>query len=545
MKLKLVAICLAAVFSFGFAAAEDPNAILDGQRMYREGILPSGKPLAVKMDGGVAVPGMTFACGSCHNRSGLAVMDSVQRTPSVNGPALLQPYYHFFNGLTPEEREDLPERFKTPPLRPAYTDETLAKAIRDGVDPNGRQFNSTMPRYELNDRDMAALIRYLKQLSSTLAPGVTDTTVGFATVVTDDVSEADQRAMLEPLDKMVQVHNTLGGAPGTMSRMIPMRVMALSFRNYTLDHWSLKGPAATWRAQLESLYKANPVFALVGGISGQSWKPIHDFCEEHQMPCILPITDLPEVSSTSYYTVYFSKGYQQEGEAVARHLAGKAGNIVQILGPGAQAKALAAGFDGEWKRAGEKPIRTVRLAEGERLTGERLRQLAGKGTALLWMGAETLDALDALAKSSTRPAAVFMSSTLLAEHLWEVPAGARAFTYFAYPWRQPGPKTLPAKMGRARPTIVDKDYRKNDRRIASKTATIVALLTDAVVRMDRNFYRDYVLDQFDAMEVLDNTDYEQLVPGPGRRYLSEECSIMRLAEGEDGKLISVSDSVQP
>jgi len=46
-----------------------------------------------------------------------------------------------------------------------YSEETLARAIRDGVDSEGRPLGYLMPRYALGDADMAALIDYLKQIS--------------------------------------------------------------------------------------------------------------------------------------------------------------------------------------------------------------------------------------------------------------------------------------------------------------------------------------------------------------------------------------------
>ena len=64
---------------------------------------------------------------------------------------------------------------------------------------------------------------------------------------------------------------------------------------------------------------------------------------------------------------------------------------------------------------------------------------------------------------------------------------ARLFTYFSYPYREPEPKTLAPKVAGQRPIVVNKEYRANDRRIASKTGTAVALLTDALTRMEQNF----------------------------------------------------------
>jgi hypothetical protein len=525
------------------------QALIDGERMYRKGILPSGKPMPVAMQGGNSLPGTTFACASCHTRSGLGTEEEGLRTLPINGANLFQPLYHFYPGLSPSERAELPLKFQLAQLRPAYTDATLSTAIRKGIDPNGRSFNPVMPRYLLSDRDMAILIRYLKQLSSRPSPGVAETSIALATVITDDVVQGDRDAMLESLDGSIESHNKLLSAPGTMSRAFSMEVMSLSFRQWTLAHWLLKGPPNTWRAQLEDFYRAEPVFALVGGLSNNTWKPIHQFCEDHLIPCILPITDLPEISRTGYYTLYFSKGYYQEGEAVARYLAkipdsARPSNLIQVLGPGPEAKALAAGFQAVWTGVHGKPIKTLSVGKEQPLTGESLSRLvpAGKDSALmLWTGPDSYGALRSLAIGPNRPAFVFLSSTLLAGRLWDLPSEARPFTYIAYPFREPGERTLPPKMDRPRPVVVNKEYRKNDRRIASKTGVVTAVLADALMRMERNFYRDHLLDLIDTMEAQEQTDYELLTFGPGQRYLSEGCYIMRLSEGANPKLIRMSD----
>jgi hypothetical protein len=528
--------------------ASGERALVDGETMYRKGILPSGKPMPAAMQGGVSLPGTTFACAGCHTRSGLGTMEEGGlRTLPVNGPNLFQPLYHFFPGLSPSEREELPQRFKGPALRPAYTDATLSTAIRKGTDPNGRSFNPVMPRYPLSDPDMAILVGYLKQLSSRPSPGVTETSIALATVITDDVVQGDRDAMLAPLDRSVQAHNNLG--TGHMSQMVSMGVMGLAYRRWTLAHWLLTGPPDTWRAQLERFYKAEPVFALVGGISNQTWAPIHRFCEDHQIPCVLPITDFPEISRTDYYTLYSSKGYYQEGAAVARYLAGsvesgRPWNLVEVLGPGPEAAALAAGFRDEWAGAGGGPIKTFSVGEQQPLTAESLSRLlpAGQDSVLtLWTGSDSYGALRALAAAPNRPASVFLSSTLLAGSLWDLPSEARSFTYVAYPFREPGQKTLPPRMGRMFPVVVNKEYLKNDRRIASRTETVVAVLTDALIRMERNFYRDHLLDLIDAMPAQDQTDYELLNFSPGQRYLSETCHIMRLSEGPSPVLIRMSE----
>jgi hypothetical protein len=134
-------------------AAPADQSLVDGERMYRKGVLPSGEPMRVAMAGGAAMPGTSFACASCHTRSGLGTMEEGLRTLPINGPNLFRPLYRYYPNLSDSEREELlPAKFQTPPRRPAYTDETLSAAIRKGIDPAGRPLSSVMPRYVLGDR---------------------------------------------------------------------------------------------------------------------------------------------------------------------------------------------------------------------------------------------------------------------------------------------------------------------------------------------------------------------------------------------------------
>ena len=517
--------------------------------MYRLGILPSGKPMRVALEGD-ALPGMTFACASCHLRSGVGAMEDGTGILPINGERLFRPLYRNFPSLTEAEREKLlPGRYHVPPVRPAYTEGTLGMAIRKGIDPSGRSLRAAMPRYVLSDQETEILVTYLKTLSARPSPGVTDQTLFFATVVTEEVSQEEREAMLGLLEQRFQMHNRSKPQTGfRMARMLNMQEMGLGFREWSLARWLLKGPPDTWPRQLDEYYRTQPVFALVGGISTVGWEPVHTFCEARGIPCLFPLTELPPLSSSDYYTLYFSKGCRQEAETAARYLATlteppRPRRLVQAVGPGLEAQALAEGFQKAWTGLGHGPVETVPLKPGSPVTGAFLAALAGgEGgtTLLLWAGPEVYGALRSLPASQKRPARVFLSSTLLQGRLWDLPEEARPFTYLTYPYRQPGERTVVGKMG-GPPIKVNKEFRKNDRRIASRTLTILELLSDRLGQLERNFYRDHLLDLFDAMAEQDQTDYEQLNFGPGKRYVSEGCYIMQVAQGPEPSLLRKSE----
>ena len=51
---------------------------------------------------------------------------------------------------------------RSPRIRPAYNMETLHTALATGVDPGDNRFQDLMPRYQLDQRDMANLYAYLQ-----------------------------------------------------------------------------------------------------------------------------------------------------------------------------------------------------------------------------------------------------------------------------------------------------------------------------------------------------------------------------------------------
>jgi hypothetical protein len=84
--------------------------------------------------------------------------------------------------------------------RDPYTDSTLARAIREGLDSQGRPLSYLMPRFALNDADMAALIGYLDKLAVRRVPGVTDTMLQFATIFTPDADPVKRGGVLDVLE---------------------------------------------------------------------------------------------------------------------------------------------------------------------------------------------------------------------------------------------------------------------------------------------------------------------------------------------------------
>lgn len=546
-----------------------------GERIYRDGILPSGLAAMAYVRGDLPVPGTAFSCVSCHLRSGIGSMEGQVLSPPTNGTKLYKPYYQY-PPMVPDPakpKKSMMDRSGPKPIyRPAYTDETLATALRGGVDPFGRKLNGVMPLYHLEDREMAILIAYLKTLSAEVSPGVETKNIRFATVIAGDVA-ADQRTeMLAILDSVIQNHNQ---KTKRYNRRVNYQDAEFNYPQFTLSRWELKGPPQTWRAQLDEYYRKEPVFALLGGLSAADWQPMHEFSEQNKIPCLFPITDLPVISDTDWYTLYFNKGAYQEGEASARYLAQKMGSddkrdILQVVEDLPQARAVANGFQAAWQELGRALPLTVTLPAGEKITGDALRRLVGQrqpAAVLLWTGTGTIPALEALAGQAGDTKMVYVSTTLLQQNINAIPDKARGFTYISYPYRlTEGPEAFQAY---ARTVIQKGNIPVSSSRISTRLYSLNNVLLEpfqvvkrnfnpagtgrgevtmeeqfeSLMHVRRNYYRDYLFDVIGMLADKSSLDYERLSFGTGQRYASKGCYIVQLSSGANPVLIKRSDWV--
>lgn len=519
-----------------------------GERMYREGILPSGKVMIAFIRGDVEVDSTAFSCSSCHLRAGLGSVEGGVVTPPTNGNKLYKPYRR------PPSLDDIPDRAgryvyaKTVQERPAYTRKTLADALRFGTDPAGQIFNDVMPRYPLDDSDMSILTSYLEILSSEPSPGASSKEFRFATVITDDVSREDRQAMLLPLQLFIARKNQQLATYNDFLKFgyTPTADMKYAFHQASLDVWELHGASETWPVQLKALYANKPVFALLGGISSKEWQPIHDFCEEMRIPCLFPITNFPVTTKDGWYTYYFNKGYAQEGEAVARYLhrleqLAADTRILQVVQDSATGRALAGGFQSLWTEQERPAVASIILNEsqlGEKGLLAKLISEHQPEVLLLWTDAATVQGMQQLLLEKNAPGMLFVSSGYLGKKVLSIPEAVRDKVYITYPFRLTpyvGPKTG----GFDSRIPIQTTYRDfGDQRIASRT---VDVLQQSVQRglslLYDNLYRDNLLDIMSMQMDLIVRDYERLSFGPGQRFVSKGCYIIQLGPGREPSII--------
>jgi len=386
--------------------ANNNKLIAAGKRLYLEGRSVSGGFIKAIVQGDVSLNGDQATCQSCHGRSGMGTIESGTIPPGITGPILFTP--------------DI--RTSTQRARPPYTEKTLARAIRAGIDSSGRKLNPLMPHFQLSERDLAALTAYLRQLGAKLSPGSTDTSMRVATLIAGDVDPALSKPYIDVIQAFVSARNR--GGPQRLRGGHFVNDIKETFREWSLDIWRVSGPAKTWPAQIEKLYRKKPVFALIGGLSAGPWQPVDEFCETKEIPCILPDVDLPPDQVKGFYSYYFSRGLLLEADIIASVLQSKKldANIVSIMDSGnARSLAAATALEKLLKKNGVN-VKTLDVHNQPDLS---LASVANKPSAIVvWLDAKHVQLL-AKEKENKGPP-LFLSATLIGAMLDKLPATLKA-----------------------------------------------------------------------------------------------------------------------
>ena len=96
-----------------------------------------------------------------------------------------------------------------------FDEASLIRAITRGVDPDGNDFEATMPRYEMADEDMADLIAYLKVIDFEVAPSIAGGIIRIGTVLPVEGQHKDLgNAMKDTINAVFSEVNAGGGIHG-------------------------------------------------------------------------------------------------------------------------------------------------------------------------------------------------------------------------------------------------------------------------------------------------------------------------------------------
>lgn len=506
-----------------------------GEAIYRYGVMGSGTPLEATRESGVRIKGKDAACVNCHRRSGLGSKEGLISIPPITGRYLSHPRASKIEDI------DLPYVENMRADRDPYTDATLARAIREGLNSEDKPLNYLMPHFALSDTDMAALIGYLKHLDQRKSPGVTNTVLHFATIITPDADPVKARGMLDVLERYFADKNAfpLGPTPRLHSSR---KMMFMVNRLWQLHVWQLTGPATSWQEQLEQHFAKEPVLAVVSGLGGKTWAPIHAFCEHQAVPCLFPNVETPPADADhDFYSLYFSKGVELEagliGNSILKPDSGKVAKVVlQVYRAGDSgeigARVLAASLGRHGVTVRNRVLPAGTPGQG---VARILRQDSTADALVLWLRPSDIAALD---RAPAAPATVFMSGLMGGLERSPLPPGWRDRMHLTYPFALPEQRRVNVDYAfgwfaiRHIPVVAEQ--------VQADTFLACVLLAETLKHVVDTFVPEYLVERIEGMldRQIITGYYPHLTLAPGQRFASKGGYLARFADLEGTRLVT-------
>jgi hypothetical protein len=420
------------------------------------------------------------------------------------------------------------------------------RAISKGLDPDGRTLDYLMPRYDLDEATMSSLIAYLKQLSSGPTPGATVDTLHFATIITPDADPVKRKGMLDVLEHFFAAKNAFYRPIPPPQR--PTRMPYHVPRKWQLHVWDLSGEPETWGEQLHERLTAEPVFAVISGLGGKNWEPVHRFCQQESIPCFFPNIDLPVVAEGDFYDVYFSRGVLLEAQLIAQQIREAARNskmrrVIQVYREDDIGAAAARALRDAMTSSGPA---TVECALNPRAGSAELAEAVGKaGTKdalILWLRPDDLRNLPAEPPKSPT---VFVSGLMGGLENSPIKSSWRDTVLMAYPLELPSRRAVllnyPLGWFRIQSIPVVAERTQIDTWVAC------GIVSENLRNMQDDFVREYLVENVEVMlsTRIVNGYYKRFGLAPGQRFASKGGYIVRLAGAEGRKVVPEGDWIVP
>ena len=283
IKALLLAAGLYFVSLAGYAADELSPAEARGKHIYTEGESTSSRIITATVSPSEAPASASILpCIQCHGVDGRGIGII---SPDINWDVLVDPAGH-----------EHPQRKHGP-----YDRSTFAKAIVEGVDPAGNEFEATMPRYTMSDADVGDLIAYLKHVDTERDPGLSATNIRIGTVLpTEGQLGMAGIAMRIVIEAYFDFVNVTGGVHGRDLELV-------------VGGWGGDDTPAFWQAQ--DLVSNETPFALIAAYLPGYEAELSGLVDEQKLPLIGPHT-LMGTGGTGRYEFFLQAGLAEQGAAL-------------------------------------------------------------------------------------------------------------------------------------------------------------------------------------------------------------------------------------
>ena len=484
-------------------AGAPPSQVERGKKIYLEGVSSSGAEItAVMSEASVEVPASAVPCAGCHGRDGEGRPEGGVSPTNLTWEFLTKPY-----GVTHASGRK----------HPAYDEKTLKRAIAMGLDPAGNQLHVAMPRFRMNQADMADLVAYMKQLGTEKDPGVSDTELRIGVVLPpagplSPMAKAIRAAVSARFDQV----NQNGGIYG---RLLSPRFFEAS------------GPPEQRRSWTADFLTREGIFAGVSSFLAGADSEMAGLFAEKEIPLVGPFTLHPRESvPLNRYVFYLLPGVEAQAQALARF-------VQKNPGAGAPRPAIVAPQDAALDEAvkGLGKIATAQkwpeplLARSGKpgFTPQDVTNLAkAKADPVFFLGsgADARVFLQAADRLGWRPR-VLVTATAADAPLFEAPAGFEGRLFAALP-------TAPSPSGKGAAAYQELDAAAKlpDEHLSAQLSALASadVLIEALRRAGRDVSRDRLITQLEALRQWDTGFAPPVTYGPNRRLGARGAYVVKL-----------------
>jgi ABC-type branched-subunit amino acid transport system substrate-binding protein len=475
----------------GAAASALSIAEERGREIYLLGRSPSGADItALVGQGQVAAPATALPCAGCHGPDGLGRPEGGVVPSNITWGHLTKPY----GTLSAFGQR-----------RPAYAADTLARAIRVGIDSAGKHLDVSMPRYRMRSEDLEDLLAYLKRLETYLDPGLSDERVILGTILPGPGPlHSLGQAMRAVVEGYLDDINTRGGIYG---------------RKLELDAREAEGSAAV----LEEAGKlGRRAFALVSVFTVGADDGYVELLEKEGMPTIGPFTLFnQEASSLRRFTFHLFGGLPVQArvlvEYAARRLRGQEPSTAVIYPAEPQWAEIAQAVENQAAAHGWRLPLRIPYARGQTSAAELARRLKDERIEAVFFFGSPVELLS-MARDAERSGwtpYLFLPGSVAGKEIFELPAVFKDRIFLAY-------ATIPSDhtpAGAMEFSALRRGYALTERHLLAQISAYAAtkLLVEALKRSGRGLSREKLV------AALEKTyDYEtgltpKLTYGPSRR----------------------------
>ena len=493
LTVALIVTVLSAISSFAGRLTPSQKR---GKQLYLKTTSPSGTEIkAYVTEGAIEAPGSVMPCVNCHHHDGRGLDEVGVTATNITWQDLTRPYR--IKRLKGREH-------------PPYTADSLAMAVREGIDPGGNTLEYSMPRYQISDEDLADLIEYLKIIANVLDPGLSERVIRVGTVLP---MKGDLADLGQVMQNIIEAYfNQINDSGGVYSRKLKLHVV---------DYPQTPQSTVT---TFKKLIDEEETFAIVSAFTSGADSEVASLVEDGQMPLIGPFTFFPEdVLALNRFTFYLFPGLREQARALVAYAqqqqkwSGQNRSVAVVYPRDRISRDIVEAVKGQATRSVWGMMADIDYASGRLQVADLANHLRGNGTeAVFFLGAwkELRDLLHQADNVNWSPN-IYISGSQAKRDIFELPTAFTNKIFLAYP-------SLPRDHKSAGLQELDNLFKKHDlsnKHLAAQISAFCAakILVEGIKRSGKTLSREKLVTALENIYEFDTGLTPRITYDPNRR----------------------------